>query len=140
MSLEIKITRKLLNDYKKIEREVPILEYELEQMRTTDAGIGNSTIYDYRDGYGRPQSVVGFDRERYERREKVVERKKEELKAVKDWINAIEDGQTRCVFKMRYMEKDMNWVKIALKTGYGGKEYFPRLHIRDKYLKEMGIK
>jgi hypothetical protein len=138
--LEIKITRKLLNDYKKTLREIPILEYELHDLKTTDAGIGSSTIFDYRDGYGRPQSVVGFDRERYEKKEKALERKKEEAKAVKKWIEAIEDGQTRCIFRMRYMEKDMNWVKIASKTGYKGNFNYPRLMIRDKYLKEVGVK
>ena len=137
--MEIKITRKLLENYKKIEREIPILEYELKEMQTTDSGIGNSTIYDYRDGYAKPQSVVGFDWPLYEHRKKVVERKKEELKAVKKWINSIEDGQTRCVFQMKYIE-GMNWVKIAAKTGYKGNIDYPRLYIRDKYLKENGVK
>ena len=137
--MEIKITRKLLNDYKKIEREVPILEYELEQMRTTDAGIGNSTIYDYRDGYARPQSVIGFDRELYEKRERALNNKKEQLKAIKKWISSIEDGQTRCIFKMKYID-GMNWIKIAAKTGYKGNLDYPRLYIRDKYLKESGVK
>lgn len=137
--MEIKITRKLLENYKKIEREIPILEYELKEMQTTDSGIGNSTIYDYRDGYAKPQSVVGFDWPLYEHRKKVVEHKKEELKAVKKWINSIEDGQTRCVFQMKYIE-GMNWVKIAAKMGYKGNFDYPRLMIRDKYLKEVGVK
>ena len=42
--MNIKITRKLLDDYRKIKREIPILEIELEEMKTTDSGIGNSTI------------------------------------------------------------------------------------------------
>lgn len=137
--MEIKITRKLLNNYKKIEREIPILEYELEQMKTTDAGIGNSTIYDYRDGYARPQSVIGFDWPLYEVRKKVIEHKKEELKAIREWVKSIPDGQTRCVFQMKYID-GMNWVKIAAKTGYKGNLDYPRIMIRDKYLKEMGIK
>ncbi len=137
--MDIKITRKLLNNYKKIEREIPILEYELEQMRTTDAGIGNSTIYDYRDGYARPQSVIGFDWPLYEVRKKVIEHKKEELKAIREWVKSIPDGQTRCVFQMKYID-GMNWVKIAAKTGYKGNLDYPRIMIRDKYLKEMGIK
>ena len=66
MPLNIKITRKLLDDYRKIKREIPILEIELEEMKTTDSGIGNSTILDYRTGQARPQSVVGFDKELYE--------------------------------------------------------------------------
>lgn len=137
--MEIKITRKLLENYKKTEREIPILEYELHDMKTTDSGIGNSTIYDYRDGYAKPQSVVGFDWPLYEHRKKVLERKKEEQRAVREWIKSIEDGQTRCVFRMRYIE-GMEWVKIAAQTGYGGSHDYPRKCIRDAYLKEIGIK
>lgn len=137
--MEIKITRKLLNEYKKIKHEIPILQYELNEMKTTDAGIGNSTIFDYRDGYARPQSVVGFDWPRYERRKKILDRKKEKLKAVEKWIDSIEDGQTRCVFRMRYID-GMEWVKIAAQTGYGGSCDYPRKCIRDAYLKKIGIK
>ena len=78
--MNIKITRKLLDDYRKIKREIPILEIELEEMKTTDSGIGNSTILDYRTGQARPQSVVGFDKELYRRREKTLEKKKPRLK------------------------------------------------------------
>lgn len=137
--MDIKITKKLLEDYKKIKREIPILEAELQEMITTEAGMGNDTIFDYRDGYPKPQSVVGFNWPLYENRKRVLERKKEKRMAVENWINAIEDGQTRCVFRMRYID-DMNWVKIAAKTGYRGNHDYPRLYIRDKYLKESGIK
>lgn len=137
--MDIKITKKLLEDYKKLKREIPILEAELQEMISTEAGMGNDTIIDYRDGYPKPQSVVGFNWPLYENRKRVLERKKEKLKAVEQWINSIEDGQTRCVFRMRYID-DMNWVKIAAKTGYRGNHDYPRLYIRDKYLKESGIK
>jgi hypothetical protein len=137
--LDIKMTKKLLDDYKKIKKEIPILEFELREMQTTDAGIGNDTIFDYRDGYPKPQSVVGFDWPLYEHRKKVIERKKEKLKAVEEWINSIEDGQTRCVFRMRYID-GMEWVKIAAKTRYGGSHDYLRKCVRDAYLKEMGIK
>jgi len=137
--LDIKITKKFLEDYKKIKREIPILEAELQEMTTTEAGMGNDTIFDYRDGYPKPQSVIGFNWPLYENRKRILERKKEKIKAVEQWIDSIEDGQTRCVFRMRYID-DMNWVKIAAKTGYRGNHDYPRLYIRDKYLKESGIK
>ena len=137
--MDIKITKRLLEDYKKLKREIPILEAELQEMITTEAGIGNDTIFDYRDGYPKPQSVVGFNWPLYESRKRVLERKKDKIKAVEQWIDAIEDGQTRCVFRMRYID-EMNWVKIAAKTGYRGNHDYPRLYIRDKYLIESGIK
>ena len=135
---KIKITRKLLRDYRKTKREIPLLQIELEEMKQGDNGLGNSTIFDYRTGQARPQSVVGFDWKRYERRKKILDSKKAKCRAVEKWIDAIEDGQTRCVFKMFYID-GMVWEKIAAKTGYTNSPDYPRLMIRDKYLKEQKI-
>lgn len=136
--MAMKITKKLLDDYKKTKREIPLLEAELIGMKRGDAGIGNSTIFDYQTGFPRPQSVVGFDWPLYERRKRNLELKKEKVAAVEKWIEAIEDGQTRCVFRMFYIGA-MKWDKIAIKTGYAGNADYPRLYIRDKYLKEQKI-
>lgn len=137
---EIKITRKLLDEYRDMrkKRTIPILEMELEEMKQGDNGFGNSTVFDYRDGYPRPQSVVGFDWDLYERREAVINNKKAIVKAVNTWINAIEDGQTRYVFKCFYKDT-MDWGKIAVKMGYAESPDYPRLMIRDRYLKDCGI-
>ena len=135
----VKITKKLLGDYRKIKRSIPLLETELQEMKETDAGIGNSTVFDYRTGYGRPQSVIGFDGDLYIRRKKTLEKKKEQVRAVEQWINQIEEGQARYVFKMFYIN-GMTWEKIALKTGYSNSPDYPRLHIRDAYLDKCGIK
>lgn len=137
--MEIRITKKLLNNYKKYKREIPFLRAELDEMQTSDAGIGNSTIFDYRTGFPQPQSVVGFDWPLYEHRQKALKRRKEQVLAVEQWVNSIPDGQTRCVFRMRYID-GMSWVKIAEKTGYGGRPDYVRLHIRDKYLEKCKIK
>lgn len=134
----IRITRKLLDDYRRLKREIPLMELELVEMLQGDNGFDNSTIFDYRTGEARPQSVVGFDWELRERREKVLDGKKAKVKAVEKWIEAIEDGQTRCVFKMFYIN-GMTWDRIAAKTGYSKSPDYPRLYIRDKYLKEMNI-
>lgn len=137
--MEIRITKKLLNNYQKYKREITFLKTELDEMLTTDAGIGNSTIFDYRSGYPQPQSVVGFDWDLYEHRRGVLERRKAQVEAVEQWIKEIQDGQVRCVFRMRYID-GMSWVKIAEKTGYGGREDYVRLMIRDDYLKKCEIK
>ncbi len=135
----IKITRKLLDEYRKLKRQIPALEYELKEMWATDKGIGNSTVFDYQTGYPRPQSVVGFDQEKYNRRKEALSKKKEKVRTVEKWIDAIEDGQVRCVFRMFYINS-MTWEKIAVKIGYAGNPDYPRLHIRDDYLKKMKIK
>lgn len=135
----IKITRKLLDEYRKLKRQIPALEYELKEMWATDKGIGNSTVFDYQTGYPRPQSVVGFDQEKYNRRKEALSKKKEKARTVEKWIDAIEDGQVRCVFRMFYIN-NMTWEKIAVKIGYAGNPDYPRLHIRDAYLKKIKIK
>lgn len=139
MGKEIKITRKLLDDYRRLKREIPILELELVEMLQGDNGFDNSTIFDYRTGEPRPQSVVGFDWALRERREKVLDGKKNKVKAVEKWIEAIEDGQTRCVFKMFYIN-GMTWERIADKTGYSKSPDYPRKLIRDTYLEKHKIK
>ena len=136
---EIKITRKLLDEYRKTKRELPILAWELDEMMKGEAGLGNSTIFDYSTGFARPQSVVGFDQERYDRRKRTYEHKNEQVAAVDNWIQNIEDGQTRYVFKAFY-QQGLTWEKIAEKTGYSRSPDYPRLYIRDTYLKKCEIK
>lgn len=134
----IKMTRKLLNEYQKLKKEIIALEYELSEMRHTDKGMGNSTVFDYQKGYPRPQSVVGFDQEKYDRRKKILSEKRKKAKTVEEWIDLIEDGQARCIFKMFYIN-GMTWERIAMETGYAGNSDYPRIMIRDKYLKEKNI-
>lgn len=136
--MKIEITKDLLDHYRKMKREIPMLETELRMMRNTDAGLGNDTIFDYRTGYPRPQSIVGFDQEKYDRRSQALQRKKDKVKAVDQWIDEIKDGQTRCVFKMFY-KQGMTWMAIAKQIGMPHNEDYPRVCIRDSYLKKMKI-
>lgn len=136
--MEIKVTRDLLDHYRKLKQEIPVLELELQMMKTTEAGLGNDTIFDYKTGYPRPQSVVGFDQRKYDRRKKTLERKKEKAKIVDQWIDDIKDGQIRCVFRMFY-KQGMTWKTIAKQIGMPHNEDYPRVCIRDAYLKKMKI-
>lgn len=135
----IKITRKMLDDYRKNKKDIPLMELDLRMMLEGDNGFNNSTIFDYRTGEPRPQSVVGFDWDDYYEKQDKLDKKKAEVKAVEDWINAIEEGQIRYVFKSFYIN-GMTWDKIAVKTGYADSPDYPRLMIRDKYLKDMKIR
>lgn len=135
----IKITRRLLGDYRKLKKEALIQELELREMEEGDMGIGNSTILDYRSGKGVPQAVVGFDWDLYDRRIQELEQKKAKIQAIEQWIENIEDVQTRYIFRMFYLE-NKNWIQIADKTGYGGNADYVRLCIRDAYLKKQKIR
>ena len=90
-----KVTKKMLEEYRKTKADIPILQAELENMRQGEAGIGTSVIMDYKKGYPRPQSVSGFDWPLYERRQKALQKKQENCQAVERWIEEIEDGRTR---------------------------------------------
>ena len=116
---KIKITKKLLNSYRKMKKEIPILTAELVEMRQGDNGFDNSVILNGRCYPPRPETVVGFDWDKYEHRQKILDSKKAKCKAVERWIDAIEDGQTRCVFKMFYIE-GLPWIKIADKIIHRG--------------------
>lgn len=73
-----------------------------------DSCIGNSVIMDYRTGYPRPQSVVGYDFELELRRRARWANRLEKLEAdineVEAWIEAIPDGVTRRCFRMYYVD------------------------------------
>lgn len=133
------MTRKELNGYIRYKREIQLLETELEEMKNTDAGLGNDTVFDYRSGYPKPQSVVGFDEKKYENRKKRLDKRVRQIREIEDWIEKIEDTEIRLVFQLRYFE-NLSWVKIADKTGHSGRSDYVRIVLRDRYLEKNSIK
>ena len=71
--------------------------------------IGNDVIFDYSKGYPMPQSVVGFDQEKYERAQDRDLQKKQELEEecaeIEDFIEDIPDSITRRMFRMSFIDK-----------------------------------
>ena len=135
----MEMTVERLESYKRLMQEIVILRWELNEMNTTDEGLGNSIIKDYRDGFPRPQAVVGFDGERYRRKRHQLELKEAETSEIRAWVEAIEDVTVRKVFEYFYLE-GMPWKEIAKRMGYKNNLDYPRLHIRDEYLKKCGLK
>lgn len=133
------MTRKELNGYIRYKQEIKLLETELEEMKNTDAGLGNDTVFDYRSGYPKPQSVVGFDEKKYENRKKRLDKRVRQIREIEDWIEKIEDTEIRLVFQLRYFE-NLSWVKIADKTGNSGRPDYVRIVLRDRYLEKNSIK
>ena len=111
------MTKKTLSNYRKLKKEIPLLEYELSELKTTDKGIGNSVILNGKNGSKKPESIVGFDEKKYLRRKAAMMKKREEVAAVEEWIYGIEDAQTRCVFKMYYID-GLSWEQVAMNSGY----------------------
>ena len=55
---KIKITRKILSSYRKLKKEIVVLELELVEMMEGNNGIGVSVVMDYRKGYPQPHIPI----------------------------------------------------------------------------------
>ena len=44
----IKVTREMLDKYRKLKQEIPVLELELMMMKNTEAGLGNRKFWNAR--------------------------------------------------------------------------------------------
>lgn len=135
------MTKERLVRYPKLRTDVIVLKNELHDMNYTEYGIGSSTIADYQKGFPRYQAVTGFDQRRYDKKKKELRNKEEEIKEIEDFIESIEDGEVRKVFKLRYIEwgnkgKLMSWQQVANRMEYGDESY-PRKRIHDNYLKKI---
>lgn len=118
------ITREKLETYRSKQREIRELEWRLENRWKSDTLIGNDVIMDCRKGYPIPQSVVGFDYDRYEQlQDRDLCRKdklKKECEEVEKFIDSIEKSVDRRIAEMYYVEgrekPTQEWV--AKQVGY----------------------
>ena len=62
------MTRERLEGYRSCKEEIRELQYKLAHLGEGDSLIGNDVVFDYRTGYPKPQSVVGYDYELERRR------------------------------------------------------------------------
>lgn len=102
------MTKERLESYKSKKDELEDLLYRLERLPQDESLINNDVILDYRKGYPRPQSIVGRDYElekrRRERWEKKTKELTEEIDAVEQWIENIQDSITRRCFRYVYID------------------------------------
>lgn len=102
------MTKQRLEEYRSKKDEIKELQYKLQHLGEGDSLIGNDVIMDYRDGFPRPQSVVGYDYEKEERLRTLYENRlaklKKECEEVELWIEAIPDSLTRRIFRMKYID------------------------------------
>lgn len=125
-----RMTKEKLKQYRKIIADISVLESEMEEMENGSNGCSGDVILNYSTGQGIPQGIYGFDWQKYDKKRASLEKKQKEAKAIRDWIEAIEDGQTRIVFKLRYID-GCSWLKIAKKLKM--KEDYPRKMIHDRF-------
>lgn len=102
------MTKEILQSYRSKKDEIVELDWVLRHRWQDDGLIGNDVVFDYRDGYPRPQSVVGFDYDRYDRLQERDRIKKEALEKecaeIEEWVEEIPDSLTRRIFRMLYIQ------------------------------------
>lgn len=104
----MEMTKERLEKYRSCKDEIAELDYLLAHLWESESMIGNDVIMDYQKGYPRPQTVVGFDQEKYEMRRERYEKRKLELtkecEEIEEFVEAIPDSLTRRIFRMYFIQ------------------------------------
>lgn len=102
------MTREQLEQYRSNVEEIKELTYKLEHLGEGDSLIGNDVVFDYRTGYPKPQSVVGYDYELEARRRDMYSKRimklKEECVDTETWVDSIPNSLIRRIFRMSFIE------------------------------------
>ena len=105
--IPVEMTKERLEKYTSCKAEIAELNYLLDHLGEGDTMIGNNVILNYQKGYPRPQSVVGFDEKKYKQRKERYEKRKIELEAecdeIEAFVEAIPDSLTRRIFRMYFI-------------------------------------
>ena len=104
----MEITKELLQGYRSKKDEIVELDWVLRHRWQDEGMIGNNVVFDYRKGYPRPQSVVGFDYDRYDRLQDRDNAKKalleQECAEIEEFVESIPDSLTRRIFRMSFID------------------------------------
>ena len=128
------MTKEKLKQYRKITADISALENEIEEMEGGN-GCSGDVVLDYSTGQGIPQGIYGFDWQKYNRKKSLLAKKRKEAETIRDWIEAIEDGQTRIVFRLRYID-GCSWLRIAKKIGMPHREDYIRIVLHDRFFEK----
>lgn len=102
------MTKEMLQSYRSKKDEIAELDWVLRHRWQDEGMIGNNVVFDYRKGYPRPQSVVGFDYDRYYRLQDRDNAKKalleQECAEIEEFVESIPDSLTRRIFRMSFID------------------------------------
>ena len=113
------MTKEMLQSYRSKKDEIAELDWVLRHRWQDEGMIGNNVVFDYRKGYPRPQSVVGFDYDRYDRLQDRDNAKKalleQECAEIEEFVESIPDSLTRRIFRMSFIDgKKQKYVAKAI--------------------------
>lgn len=104
----MEMTRERLEQYRSNVQEIRELTYKLDHLGEGDSLIGTDVIFDYKKGYPRPQSVVGYDYDLEARRRERYENLRGKLQAendnIEEFVFGIPDGRIRRIFQLYFLE------------------------------------
>ena len=116
--IPMEMTREQLEQYRSNMEEIKEITYKLEHLGDGDSLIGNDVVLDYRSGFPKPQSVVGYDYDLEARRRERLENLRAKIQAdcdnVEEFIFGISDGKIRRIFQMYFLE-GLSMKKVARK-------------------------
>lgn len=102
------MTKEMLQSYRSKKDEIAELDWVMRHRWQDEGLIGNNVVFDYRKGYPRPQSVVGFDYDRYDRLQDRDNAKKalleQECEEIENWVEEIPDSLTRRIFRLTFIQ------------------------------------
>lgn len=102
------MTKEMLQSYRSKKDEIAELDWVLRHRWQDEGLIGNDVVFDYRKGYPRPQSVIGFDYDRYDRLQDRDNAKKalleQECAEIEEFVESIPDSLTRRIFRMSFID------------------------------------
>ena len=102
------MTKEMLQSYRSKKDEIAELDWVLWHRWQDERLIGNDVVFDYRKGYPRPQSVIGFDYDRYDRLQDRDNEKKslleQECEEIENWVEEIPDSLTRRIFRLTFIQ------------------------------------
>ena len=102
------MTRERLAAYRSNKAEILELDYVLNNRWKSETMIGNDVVFDYSKGYPMPQSVVGFDQDKYEGLQERDLRRKERLEKeceeIEQFVEAIPDSITHRIFRIYFID------------------------------------
>lgn len=108
------MTRERLEAYRSNKAEILELDYTLNNRWKSDTMIGNDVIFDYSKGYPMPQSITGFDQEKYERLQnrdlRLMKKLEVECKEIEDFVESIKDSVTRRIFRIYFID---GWKRVT---------------------------
>ncbi len=105
-----------LSQLRALQLEVKYRSDEIDYLRSETGEYVGDTAKDYSTGYGRVIVIHGYTDDQLKRKTAILDKRKAkldmEIEELEEWIESIEDAETRMIFAMRYKD-GASWDEIA---------------------------